>query len=172
MLPACRFQMTTHIKSICFLDCIFLYQQQQCNTLLTRSVVYGWLARLRKMTQKNHIAMIFRTHAIGSDYERKTYILDVSVVKNFGIDDTIWYGWYHMIHMIWYESWLCPLNYGFDNVAGAGGINFVHDVNIFWFDIFLTFPMQFFPIELGAEVNFGCQSLQAPKFCYNKFWIQ
>ena len=64
------------------------------------------------------------------------------------------------------------MNYGFDKVAGAGGINFVHDVNIFWFDIFLTFPMQFFPIELGAEVNFGCQSLQAPKFYYNKFWIQ
>ena len=130
------------------------------------------VSSLEKNDTKNHIAMIFRTHAIGSDYERKTYILDVSVVKNFGIDDTIWYGWYHMIHMIWYESWLCPLNYGFDNVAGAGGINFVHDVNIFWFDIFLTFPMQFFPIELGAEVNFGCQSLQAPKFCYNKFWIQ
>ena len=55
MSPACRFQMNIHIKSICFLDCIFLYQQQQCNILLTRSVVCGWLARLRKMTQqKSH----------------------------------------------------------------------------------------------------------------------
>ena len=99
MSPACRFQMNIHIKSICFLDCIFLYQQQQCNTLLTRSLVYGWLARLRKMTQKNHIAMIFRTHAIGSDYERKNLYFGC-----FGCQK-LWHRRYYMIWLIPYDSY-------------------------------------------------------------------
>ena len=107
MPPTCRIQKNIHIKSICILDCIFLHQQQQCNILLTRSVVCGWLARLRKMTQQKSHCDDFQDscHRIGL-WRKKPYLLDVSVAKNFGIDDTLWYGRYHMNHMIWSISFL------------------------------------------------------------------
>jgi len=95
--------------------------------------------------------MIFRTHAIGSDYGRKSLSFGCFSCQKLWhrkiIQNSCWsmLFTYSLGSRIGFCKFLILLativnsiviGVSFDNVAGAGGINFVQDVNIFWFDIF------------------------------------